>query len=562
MVGYNLDYQYSTGPFHTLSSVELDPEGSVYSLKSLSPPPSPRLSIIKRGPSSPSPLAALLQVQKKHSNLRSLPQASLAGEMDSGQHLCVSAEDDPLYYEASEDDAPIVKRRHTRIATKERRQSSLTRQAAKVLPAVASKNKKSGTKPTMKNDVGAKREVIREIQGYWGKGFIKAYIPQCHRPLVKRDNASKRSNREHEMNAMNWLPSVLKSILMIAKLTNDKHWLKQAMNDVVRYRIKHTGNRKPQLVTTDFDVIEDMLVKDWSVEYSFGIRYKHLLVKKKDEEENDENIDHMLNAGSDKDVDMSDEEDGVEEILLDNTDEEAEGAASQQRRGSTRSQYLDAGNHLKTSKHSSPALSRRQLGRPKSLQGPPMSQDQSEQPYDLHQEPGLYTYGRSPAAGNGLDPLINLWYQPMARHGHPCAYNSGYRGYKSCVGGCGCHGHLHGRRRPGCLLSDAHGQSQHVPADDAMTPALSIPGSKHSQHGNHCQQGQAAAIKDEFHIDDIDAPCNDLGTQDGDDEEILDDEEAIDAEVEAMEIKLKLAQLKVKRARLAAKRRREECGSK
>lgn len=98
------------------------------------------------------------------------------------------------------------------------------------------------SKPIMKNDMAAKKEVIREIESFWGKGFIKAYIPKCHRPLVKRGKGGKRAiYRDHETDPKKWLPSVLKAILMIAKLTTNKMWLKKAMNDVVRYRIKNTG---------------------------------------------------------------------------------------------------------------------------------------------------------------------------------------------------------------------------------------------------------------------------------------------------------------------------------
>ena len=49
------------------------------------------------------------------------------------------------------------------------------------------------------------------------------------------------------------------------------------MADIVRYRNKHTGNKKPQLVTTDFDIMEDVLDRGWTVPQSFDIRYKHLL---------------------------------------------------------------------------------------------------------------------------------------------------------------------------------------------------------------------------------------------------------------------------------------------
>lgn len=107
--------------------------------------------------------------------------------------------------------------------------------------------KKSGplpwaTKPIKKNDMVAKKELIREIEKYWSKDFIKAYIPKCHRPLVKREKGGKHVvYRSHETDPKNWLPSVLKSILSIAKLTQNKVWLKKAMDDVVRYRIKNTG---------------------------------------------------------------------------------------------------------------------------------------------------------------------------------------------------------------------------------------------------------------------------------------------------------------------------------
>lgn len=168
-------------------------------------------------------------------------------------------------------------------------------------------------KPIMKNDMKAKLEVIHEIERLWGKGFIKAYIPKCHRPLVKRGKTGKRSSyRDHETDPKKWLPSILKAILEIAQLTDDKKWLERAMNDVVRHRIKHTGNHKPQLVTTDFDVIADMLdpEKKWSAAYSFDIRYKHLLLGRA-QQENGENIDHILQTGSDRVV-SGQEDNGVE----------------------------------------------------------------------------------------------------------------------------------------------------------------------------------------------------------------------------------------------------------
>ncbi|KAF2801073.1 hypothetical protein K505DRAFT_43547 [Melanomma pulvis-pyrius CBS 109.77] len=177
------------------------------------------------------------------------------------------------------------------------------------------------TKPLTKNDMAAKKELIAEIEKYWGKGFIKAFIPKCHRPLVKRGKGGKRSAfRQSENDPKKWMPSVLKAVLMIAKKTDDKQWLKEQMRDVVTYRIKHTGNRKPQLVTTDFDVIEDVFDSGWTVAQSFAIRYKHLLMNRAGDIETDADIAHIfgeVNRGSEdgsggEDGD-DDEDDGEEE---------------------------------------------------------------------------------------------------------------------------------------------------------------------------------------------------------------------------------------------------------
>lgn len=143
--------------------------------------------------------------------------------------------------------------------------------------------KKPGPKPTRappitKNDTVAKKALIREIEGHWGKDFIKTYIPKIHRPLAKRKKGQSRVfNRRPEDNAVKWHPSVLKSVLMVAKKSDDRAQLKKLMGDTVRWRNQHTGNKKPQLVTTDFDVIDDVLENGWGVAQSCNIRYKHLL---------------------------------------------------------------------------------------------------------------------------------------------------------------------------------------------------------------------------------------------------------------------------------------------
>ncbi|KAF2110890.1 hypothetical protein BDV96DRAFT_650497 [Lophiotrema nucula] len=44
-----------------------------------------------------------------------------------------------------------------------------------------------------RNDIAAKRAVIKEIEQFWDKNFIKHYVPQTHRPLVKRRPSTTRN---------------------------------------------------------------------------------------------------------------------------------------------------------------------------------------------------------------------------------------------------------------------------------------------------------------------------------------------------------------------------------
>jgi hypothetical protein len=544
-----------------------------------------------------------------------LPSQEFITIKDDGNDVESVAQDDRVRRESSEDDGPIMARRHTRDAAKEReagmalrerrchrnlardgRRDSddyacdrpIVRQPVKTSPKGTSKQKKPGphawaAKPIMKNDIKAKKEVVREIQCYWGKGFIKAYIPKCHRPLVKRGNGSKRSvYREHETDPKNWLPSVLKAILMIAKLTDDKKWLKKAMNDVVRYRIKHTGNRKPQLVTTDFDVIEDMLVKEWSVGYSFEIRYKHLLVNRKDQEEDDENIDHILEAGSDHDADASDNDD---DDLENHSEGGAEEEGNDDGRGGISGKYLESSGYTKASKYPSPAPLRHLSKQPKThnetslKRGQPMKQQQPYQPA------GMYGYG---TPMSGYSRPIDPWGRPMPGYGGQDAYNNnGYGVYGGGFGGYGSYSAPpHGRDARQGTQPPQYPLPYH-----SMTPAPSMLDSKYGTYGNnpnkrshfspfgthkrlrdgcdqssgfemqghpHSHNGGRVHIKRESPVDErrsfaddvFDGPSNDIGAPDDGD----DDKAAVDAEVEAMELELKLA--KMKAARLRAQRKK------
>jgi len=59
-----------------------------------------------------------------------------------------------------------------------------------------------------------------------------------------------------------------------------------------------------QLLTTDFDIIEDIHTRGWDVATSFEIRYKHLLLAQaKPDQPSSEDIDRIMYAGTDSDGD-------------------------------------------------------------------------------------------------------------------------------------------------------------------------------------------------------------------------------------------------------------------
>jgi hypothetical protein len=532
--------------------------------------------------------------------------------------------------ESSDDDGPLMNRRRVREIYKENddntalrergsrrdaardhrreaddptRNRPITRQLVKTPAKHASKHKKPSTsaysaKP-MKNDMKAKQAVVREIEGFWGRGFIKTYIPKCHRPLTKRGNGGKRSiYRKHEMDPMKWLPSVLKAILMIAKLTDNKEWLRRAMTDIVRYRIKHTGNRKPQLVTTDFDVIEDMLVKDWSVAYSFEIRYKHLLVNRKDQEEDDENIDRILQMNSDKDTEDSDQDDEIDNDEEEQDEEIAGYNDESEGHGGISAKYLRTSGYTKESRHSTPGPTRQQSKQSKPRKETPKQKSQSPQEHSRQQLLGTYGYG-APIPGYG--PPLDPWGRPMPGYGGPGTYNNGYGGYGVGPGSYHFYGpptHNRGTRQDRHHSNSTYGMPHYPPPQPAMTPAPSIPDSDLIVYGGNSKKrsrsspstankrarngygqspdpdfqihtptypGDRLKIKHESPID-IDARRSLTNEQDdgnnnhsareddvGDDD--IDDAAVADAEVAAMELELKLAKLKAARMREKLKKK-------
>lgn len=555
----------------------------------------------------PSPVPELAVAQEK---TKELPTAKLAQNQS-----CYEFNNDDMQitscHESSEDDMPILARRQLREPSKEPAETvaqrayrsvrdndhnhsshgrASTRQISKPAPKMATKGyKKSGpkawaTKPIMKNDMTAKKAVIREIEGYWGKDFIKSYIPKCHRPLVKRGKRAKcgkRSKyRNHETDPREWLPSVLKAILMIAKLTNNKKWLQEAMNDVVRHRIKHTGNRKPQLVTTDFDVIEDMLVKQWDVDYAFEIRYKHLLINRKDQEETDEDIDRILQVASDQEEgseeydDSGDDDEDCKDQNGYAKDENDEDEAINEGHDNITAHYLHSSGYTKGPLHALSPVPREKSARQTSL--PTHNHIKSEQPKlpraDRQQQQPL----------DGYNGPIDPWGRPISPYGGSGYYPryGGHYGYSN-------HGNLSGPQYPARTGRRTSQQSPPIGMHSphySMMPAPGMPGTEYGGHlasplgrnkhscenyGYSMSSGtsrmgpeilgypvsppttQRPKIKREspalddhiMSVEDLESPTIDLCSPREDEEEA-----DIDAELEAAQLELKIARLRAKKA--------------
>jgi hypothetical protein len=519
--------------------------------------------------------------------------------------------------EFSESEGPVVVRRQVRetiedqhegIAVRGRcvvlenshdssdytRDQSSPRQHSKSSPKIAGKRKRPGprawaAKPIMKNDMKAKVEVIRGIESLWGRGFIKSYIPVCHRPLIKRGKDNKRpSYRRHETDPKKWLPSVLKAILMIAKLTDDKTWLKDAMNDVVRYRIKHTGNRKPQLVTTDFDVVEDMLIKDWKVPYAFSIRYKHLLVNRKDQLESDENINHILQAHSDQDdsdLSVNNNEDDDATDREEKHDEDSEEDEELHPHDDISANYLQSNKYVTAPPYPSPGPSRQRSKQQNLREEMPVRQTRTNLlPQQQYQRSAYSRNMQMPGySGHRTDP----WGRPSPVYGDQEAYGHAHSGYTG-------HGGGYGGYCPPLPRRDVGHRSRQPPTPGmAQHPTLTTPafnseyedkpkkqghflpfGANKSTHEmlessaafeiqhypNYCHHsGRTKSKRESSTIDEhpqaangFDAPDNNTGSQNSD----MDDKDLIDAEVETTRLELKLAKLKARQLKLKQQRKK------
>lgn len=172
-----------------------------------------------------------------------------------------------------------------------------------------------------------------------------------------------------------------------------------------------------------------MLLQGWDVAYSFGIRYKHLLVNSQGLRETDEDIDHILRVdgggegSADEDERGSGDEDDRESGSAEGRDGEGDGGDSEGDvdRGGLNSRYLPLQypdpqrTHVPLPKQQKGQLDEgKQHGRePPMRPQPPSHINESHRGYS---QP--YAYG----------PPLDPWGRPMPYSSGPEAYN-GHGGY-------------------------------------------------------------------------------------------------------------------------------------
>ena len=190
-------------------------------------------------------------------------------------------------------------------------------------------------------------------------------------------------------------------------------------------------------MTTDFDVLEDMLVKDWAVEYSFSIRYKHLLKSGQGPQETDKDIDHILGVGSggEEDEDEDEDKDSNEDEESDNDDNQDRGDIGKEGKrgdevhhGAPTGQYFPLGGYANVPRYPHPFMAvppfgqsgdrptkstTRGSGGSSQISGPP------EQQREMQAYSQLYQYG----------PALGPWGQPL-----PYTDFGGYGPYGMHVG--------------------------------------------------------------------------------------------------------------------------------
>lgn len=333
-------------------------------------------------------------------------------------------------------------------------------------------------------------------------------------------------------------------------------------------------------MTTDFDVLEDMLVKDWDVAYSFGIRYKHLMINPQGMQETDEDIDHILGVQSgeegsgDEDVDNGGSNDQDEENVDEDDSEDDMG------HGSLTGQYLQASGYTNAP----------QYPHPHHTPGPPPKQQKSRSEKGNKHGIDLPMRPQPPSRLNESQQSYNHPYPygpPLDPWGRPMPYG-GAEGYG--YGGYGMHARYGGYAPP--LDRNGRYPSQPPPGYNdmpypprhAMTPAPSQPDTERTErkrthdspfgvgnkrmrggyeqspfymgrpHGPGYFHGPQADVKQESPEFEIRGERRDMSVEEGaaPTTELGEDSSAsaLEAELRATELELKVARLQAKRAAL------------
>lgn len=322
-----------------------------------------------------------------------------------------------------------------------------------------------------------------------------------------------------------------------------------------------------------------MLVNEWEVSYSFNIRYKHLMVNRKGQQETDEDIDHILGAESGQEDVSDDGGDNEDNEIVDDEDDSNDDMGQ----GSLTGQYL----------HTSGYTNARQYLRPQSGTPPTQPKTKEEKKHKrvselpLRPQPppynkkGLHAYGQHYPYGPPMDP----WGRTMPYGSGPDGYG-GYGGmygvygnYGPSVGNDGHHPFQPqgfpgigqcplprhtmasfpsqpgtdrtGRRR---IQESPFGGTKRVYKGSEQSPyGMGRPGVQHHGYPQHFQpdQPQVKQESPEFEmrgderadsVDESDGRTNDIGEDSN--------AAAVEAELRATELELKVARLQAKRAAL------------
>lgn len=311
-----------------------------------------------------------------------------------------------------------------------------------------------------------------------------------------------------------------------------------------------------------------MLVKDWNVAYSFGIRYKHLLVNRQSKEETDEDIDHILGVGSSEEDGSEEEEGNVKSGNFDDDDDEDledEGDSDEgMGQGGLTGQYLSASGYTNAPQYSPPYP----MPSPLSRKGKSKKEKNSGRTFELSPRPqppyrkkqGQEGYGQSYPYG----PPVNIWGRPLPYGGGRDVYAglgryNVYGGYGS-YGGYGPPPDNDGRypSQPLCF----NGMGQYPPrtyrGQEQSPFQTGRPGFQPQGYPQSFQVAQAEFKQESPELEmrsdgrdgsvkEIDVSMNELGEDSND--------AALEAELRATELELKVARLQAKRAALSKQSR-------